>query len=95
MIDYIVDDPKTLRKICDVDRIMARLDAYEAERGDNGVGVAQIVNPSLGGSYQIVSERLAKILLARKDLLAERIVEYATTFYPRSYFERIKKSLNS
>ena len=86
---FINIDPEEIRTIKELDSIVSKI-VEEEERRKCEVGVVLRQNRQLGGSYPIVS-----IKEANEGLNKPRKCEWYVKFYPRSYFEDLKKELNN
>ncbi len=85
-IDTIVNiHPKRIRKITEVDEVLSKIDQYEKQLGCRA-GVVLKQNMQLGGSYRVISEEEAT---RGPYSTCERYVG----FFPRSYFEELRKTL--
>ena len=88
LVDTVVSvHPKRIRHISEIDEILLKIDVYEKKVGvPAGVIVTQ--NRQLGGSCRIESESEAFEKKANPG-----VCEWGVTYYPRSYFEELKKKL--
>lgn len=79
--------PKRIRSISEVEGILSKIVNYEQRVGSNA-GVLVMQNKQLGGSYRIESESKAHKIIDQPTKC-----EWGVTYYSRSYFEELKRSL--
>ena len=88
-IDTTVDiHPRRIRTLEEVDSTLAKINNYERKKKCEA-GVVIIQNRQLGGNYEVVSKEEAI-----KGIKNPRTCEWYVDFYPRSYFEDLRKKLN-
>lgn len=89
-IQTIVKDPERIRNLTELEDILARINAYEKERNCSS-GVLLIQNMQLGSIYMIESVEEAKKELSKPILSEPRTCEWGMKFYPKPYFEEMRK----
>src|SRR3989344_7754272 len=87
-----VCNPERIASLEELDIILATMGSYHREYTprDNGVGVVLIQNMQLGGSHEIVSEEEANA-----GLIKPMVAEWYVQFYPKKYFEELRKAFES
>ena len=91
-IKVYVCKPERIKSLSEVVDILHRMDIYKKEyvSGHSEIGVLLMQNTHLGASYEIVSKEEADY-----GINNPRKCEWGVKFYPRSYFENLKKRLSS
>jgi len=82
-------NPRALKTLEEVDDVLDLINKYEKNHQETDIGVGLLQNMQLGGCYRIIS---------RKKFLYKNSVrsphEFYCRFWPRSYFEGLRKRLN-
>jgi hypothetical protein len=88
-IDTIISiNPKRIRTQEEVDSILSKIKDYERAKNCKG-GVVLKQNRQFGASYRVVSEEEAV-----NGINHPRTCEWYVKFYPRCYFEGLRKKFN-
>ncbi len=86
VIEDLCANPRTLKSSSEVEDILSRIRAYEAQEACTA-GVIAIQNRMTGGHYRIVCEDEAARWLAIPNTADNH--ERAFRYYPKSYFEAL------
>ena len=81
--------PKRMRSVPEIDKILLKIGDYE-QKVNVPAGVIVIQNKQLGASYRIEARDRALNMINNP-----RVCEWGLEYYPRSYFEKLRQSLNS
>jgi len=95
-IDTLAKNPMGIRTLEELDELLLRISSYERER-DCSAGVLLIQRRQFGGIYRIKSVQEAQEWLSRPvydDGKGNHTCEWGVKFYPRSYFEELRKKFN-
>lgn len=93
-VDTFVTNPEDIEALSEVEDFLTRLDIFERERQCES-GILLIQRRQFPSLYKIVSTARAEELLTRPVHDSPRTPEWGVKFYPRSYFEDLKKKLST
>src|SRR3989344_3493433 len=93
-VQTIVGNPERIEDIIELNDTLSRIITYEQERRCHA-GVLLTQNLQFGGHYRIESEEEAYAWLTKPVLNSEHTCEWGVKFYPKAYFEGLKKKFES
>ena len=88
-INPIVPNPESIRSKIKLEVVIDKISLYEREMGEEA-GVLLIQNTSFGSIYYIRTKSEAE-----EDIRSPRTCEWDIKFYPRKYFEELRRVLES